>query len=137
VSKTYNRRERGAERELAKPFQLRMYKDQMQHLEELGERLGGSISDHLRRIIDESIEHTSNLDAISESLIDIRRQIDELSEKQNLSTGGDEGISIELLLLLRALMRNNGGEQNIKMVQADIKQLGHTPFEIEKRARNK
>lgn len=125
-------RRRNSTRELAEAFSFRLFADQRQKYEEQAAQGSTSLTNYLRERLDGEDQLLDVLDGVIEGLEAVNRRLADIEDNLNKSSGGGAGLNYEILLLLRLLMRNNGGEQNIKMIQADIKQLGYEPFEIVK-----
>lgn len=87
-----------------------------------------SITEYIRERLDGQDQVNEVLESVLERLSDIDQKLEQLSTKDK---GGNDAVSVEMLLLLRSLLRNNSGKDTIKMVQADIKNMGLQPFDID------
>lgn len=119
-------------RPLASPLPVRLFADQKARYEELARASNTSLQSYLRDRLDADDQTLEVLGSLIDGFADLDRRLADIEERLTSEGGSDLGVNYELLLLLRILVRNNGGEQSIKMVQADIKRLGFEPFEIEK-----
>lgn len=123
-----NKKGRVNTRSLASSFPIRLFDDQVQRYKEEAEASGVTLSQYLRDRLDGEDNVLEVLSSVLERLSDIDNKLDDL----NINTqGGNDAISVEMLLLLRSLLRNNSGKDTIKMVQADIKNMGLQPFDID------
>ena len=115
-------------RSLASSFPMRLFDDQVQRYKEEAEASGVTLSQYLRDRLDGEDNVLEVLSSVLERLSDIDNKLDDLNMN---AQGGKDAVSVEMLLLLRSLLRNNSGKDTIKMVQADIKNMGLQPFDID------
>jgi len=123
-----SKRRRRSHRELSSQFSIRLFADQLASYEEKLAGSGVSITEYIRERLDGQDQVNEVLESVLERLSDIDQKLEQLSTKDK---GGNDAVSVEMLLLLRSLLRNNSGKDTIKMVQADIKNMGLQPFDID------
>jgi len=118
----------GHTRSLAAPLQLRLYQDQRAYFEDAAASSGETVSVYLRRFIDGGLEQNEVFELFLENLSEIGTRLDKLEERLESGASKEEGALYETLALLRILVRNNGGGNNIDMVQSSLKNMGHEIF---------